>query len=118
MKNELLRLWLASAYFEYGRRNEGVREMGTRGNGDEVTASAVFAVDGFYEFLQDISVLGVLAETHDVDADFLLFELLGQFDEHGLIAFDGRAHKGHNAGLVVFALAMLQRQLQCKLIKA
>lgn len=94
------------------RRDQRLGQRGSARHADQVRAGAVFAVHRVDERGQEVVVAVVVAEADDVHVDLLLAQLLGHFDEIGLVGGDGRADKHDDAHFVVFALTMLQHQLE------
>ena len=85
--------------------------MRTRRDGDQMRPAAVAPVDGLNKLMQHVLVDIVLAEAHNVNRYFFLFESLGQLDQVLLFGFDRRPDKSDDPGFVVLSLAMLQRQM-------
>ena len=59
--------------------------MGARRNGHQVGAGSLFAIDCRYELVQDVSVLLVLSEAHNINVHLFLLQLLGQLHHFLLI---------------------------------
>ena len=103
-------MYLTLTDLNNGTGDQSITEVWTRRNGDQVRASALLAIDGRDELVQDVIVLLVLSEADNVNVDLLLLELLGKFDDFFLISINGRSSKRSFNDCFTRAVIILTRQ--------
>ena len=72
-------------YLDNGAGHQGVAEMGARGNGHQVGAGPLLPVDCCDELVQDVGVLLIFSEAHNINVHLFFLQLLGKLDNFLLV---------------------------------